>query len=218
MRASGFLEAEHDGAQVRVAQPMRREPSQHAAFRRPRSPFVQRAALAGDDNDQFGAARLRMAQEAAQRLMRFGLVHAMQVDRIVDLAAPARELALQPPFDRREGRRGWLRRSACGSLSRRWRRGRGRLGDNKLRWRRQDRAAAPRDAARDFGPERDLLVAQAPQTMRARRRLLHRSSPSGSSTTNSPRWRMAPARAPAASPLPKNRSARAGPTIAEPVS
>ena len=74
MRASGFLEAEGDIAQVGLAQPIRREPSQYASFGRPRSPFVQRAALAGDDNDQLAAACLRMAQEAAQRMMRLGLV------------------------------------------------------------------------------------------------------------------------------------------------
>ena len=32
MRASGFLEAEHDRAQVGLAQPLRGEPSEHAAF------------------------------------------------------------------------------------------------------------------------------------------------------------------------------------------
>ncbi len=40
----------------------------------------------------------------------------------------------------------------------------------------------------------------------------------GSRTANRPRWRIAPARAPAASPPPKKMSARAGPTIADPVS
>ena len=51
MRASGFLEAEHHFAQVGLAQPMRGQPSQHAAFVRPWSRLIQRAALAGDDDD-----------------------------------------------------------------------------------------------------------------------------------------------------------------------
>ena len=75
--------------------------------------LIERPALAGDDDDELRAARLRMAQEAAQGLMRLGLVHPVQVDRAVDLGAPARELALQPPLDRRERRRGPLRRPAC---------------------------------------------------------------------------------------------------------
>ena len=57
-----------------------------------------------------------MAQEAAQRLMRLGLRQSMQIERGVDLGAPARKVALEPPFDRRERRRGGLRRSACRGL------------------------------------------------------------------------------------------------------
>ncbi len=46
-----------------------------------------------------------MAQEAAQRLVRLGLVHAVQVERAVDRAASAGELAFQPPLERRERQR-----------------------------------------------------------------------------------------------------------------
>ena len=38
-------------------------------------------------------------------------------------------------------------------------------GPHGIRRRRQGRAAPPRDRARDLGPERDLLVAQAPQAL-----------------------------------------------------
>ena len=102
MRASRLLEAEHDLAQVGLAQPVGREPAQHAALLAERRRLVERAALAGDDDDEPRPARLGMAQEAAQRLMGLGLVHAVQVERAVDRAAAARELALQPPLDRRE--------------------------------------------------------------------------------------------------------------------
>src|SRR5271154_1295511 len=158
-----------------------------------------------------------MAQEPAQRLVRLGLGEPMQVERGVDGAAPAGELALEPTFDRRERRRRLLRRPALQNLGRGWRRT-GRLTRIRVRRRRQRRAASPRNPARDFGPQRDLLVAEAPQAMRALRRLLHGWSPRGRSTTSSPWCLIPPARAPAASPLPKKRSARAGPTIAEPVS
>ena len=99
--------------------------------------------------------------------MRLGLVHPVQVERPVDRAAPAGELALEPPLDRRE-RRGsgllGLRSPPCAAGGRRRRRG--RLRREGPRRRRQARAAAARDAARDLGPERDLLVAEAPQAMR----------------------------------------------------
>ena len=114
--ATGFLEAEHDRAQVGLAQPLGSEPSQDAAFMRPLARLVQRSALAGDDDDQPRAARLRMAQEPAQRLMRLGLGQPMQIERGVDRGASAREFTLEPPFDWRERRRGGLRRSACRGL------------------------------------------------------------------------------------------------------
>ena len=65
MRASSFLEAEHDRAQVGLAQPLRGEPPEHAAFVGPMADLVERSAFAGYDDDQPRAARLRMAQEAA---------------------------------------------------------------------------------------------------------------------------------------------------------
>src|SRR5262249_42199452 len=45
-----------------------------------------------------------------------------------------------------------------------------------------------------------------------------RSSSRGSSMTKRPGWRMRPATLPASSPAPQSKSARAGPTMAEPVS
>ena len=64
--------------------------------------------------------------EAAQSLMRLGLGQPMQIERGVDRAAPARQLALEPPFDRGERRRGGLRRSVGRRLGRDRGRGRGR--------------------------------------------------------------------------------------------
>ena len=127
MRASGFLEAEHDRAEVRLAQPLRSEPPEHAAFVGPLADLVQRTAFAGYDDDQPRAARLGMPKEAAQRLMRLGLGQPMQIERRVDRRAPARKFTLEPPFDRRERRRGGLRRSGGRRLGGCWRRG-GRPG------------------------------------------------------------------------------------------
>src|SRR5580704_12757700 len=218
MRASGFLKTEHDRAQIGFTQPLRGEPLEHAALVRPPAKLIGRPAFAGDDDDQPRAARLRMAQEAAQSLMRLSLSQPMQVERRVDRGASARQFAPESPFDRRERSGGGLRRPGGRRLDGGWRRGRGSSGPYGVQRRRQGRAASPRDAARDLGPERDLLVGQAPQALAGRRRVLHGSSPRGRSTTKSAGWRMAPARAPALSPLPKKRSARAAPTIAEPVS
>src|ERR1700733_4824133 len=218
MRAPGFLEAEHDRAQVGLTQPLRGKPLEPPALVRPPAKLIDRPAFAGDDDDQPRAARLRMAQEAAQSLMRLGLSQSVQIERRVDSGASPRKLAFEPPFDRRERRCGGLRRPGGRRLSGDRRRDGRPGGSHGIRRNRQGRASPSRDRARDLGPERDLLVAQAPQTLRAGRRLLHRSSPCGRSTTNSAGWRIAPARAPAASPLPKKRSARAAPTIAEPVS
>ena len=106
-----------------------------------------------------------MAQEAAQSLMRLGLGQPMQIERRVDRGASARQFALESPFDRRERRGGGLRRSGGRRLGGGWRRGRGPGGPYGVQWRRQGRAAPPRDAARDLGPERDLLVGQAPQAL-----------------------------------------------------
>ena len=166
MRASGFLEAEHDRAQVGLAQPLRGEPLQHAAFVRPAAELVQRTAFAGDDDDQPRAARLRMAKKAAQSLMRLGLGQPVQIERPVDRGASARKVTLEPPFDRRERRRGGLRRPGGRRFGGGWRRGGGPCGPYGIRRRGQGRAAPPRDGARDLGPERDLLVAQAPQALR----------------------------------------------------
>src|ERR1700722_12918875 len=84
MRPSGFLEAEHDRAQVGLAQPLGGDPFKHAAFVGPLSNLVQRSALAGYDDDQPCALRLRMAEEATQSLMRLGLSQPMQIERGVD--------------------------------------------------------------------------------------------------------------------------------------
>jgi hypothetical protein len=50
-----------------------------------------------------------MSQEAAQRLMGLGLRQPVQIKRGVDRGAPACKLALEPPFDWRERRRGFRR-------------------------------------------------------------------------------------------------------------
>ena len=121
MRPSGFLEAEDDRAQVGLTQPLRGEPPEHAAFVGPLVRLVPRAAFAGYDDDQSRAARLRVAEEAAQRLMSFGLGQPMQIERPIDRSASARKVALEPPFDRRERRRGGLRRSGGRRLGGGWR-------------------------------------------------------------------------------------------------
>ena len=144
MCAPRLLEAEYDRPQVRLAQPLRGEAFQHAAFVGPSS-LVQRSALAGYDDDQPRSARLRMSEEAAQSLMGLGLGQAMQIKRRVDRGASAREFALEPPFDRREWRRGGLRRSGGGRLGGGRRRGRRPGGPGGIRRRRQGRAAPPRD-------------------------------------------------------------------------
>ena len=149
MRASRFLEAKHDRAQVGLAQPLRGEPLEHAAFIGPLAKLVERPAFAGDDDDQSRAARLRMAKEAAQRLMRLGLGQPMQIERRVDRGASARKFTLEPPFDRRERRRGGLRRSGGRRLGGGWRRGGGPGGPDGIRRRRAvSRRAAARQSAR----------------------------------------------------------------------
>jgi hypothetical protein len=60
-----------------------------------------------------------VAQAPAQGLMRLGLGEPMQVERSVDRAPPAGEIALEAPFDRRERQRGPLRRRAWRRLRRR---------------------------------------------------------------------------------------------------
>ena len=80
------------------------EPSEHAAFIGPAAELLDRAALAGDDDDEPRPACLRMAQEAAQSLMRLGLGQPVQIERGVDRGAPARNFTFDPPFDWRERR------------------------------------------------------------------------------------------------------------------
>ena len=91
MGAAGFLEAEHDRAQVGLAQPVGSETSEDAALVGPLATLVQAAALARDNDDQPRAAGLRMAQEATQSLMRLGLGQPVQIERGVDRGAPARQ-------------------------------------------------------------------------------------------------------------------------------
>ena len=81
MGASRLLETEHDRAQVGLAQPVGREPAQDAALLTVVGGLVERPALASDDDHQSCPPGLGMAQEAAQRLMRLGLVHPVQVER-----------------------------------------------------------------------------------------------------------------------------------------
>jgi hypothetical protein len=180
MRAPGFLEAEHHRAKVGLAQPLRGEPLKHPALVRPPAKLIDRPALAGDDDDQPRAARLRMAKEAAQSLMRLSLSQSVQIERRVDRGASPRKLTFEPPFDRRERwRRGGLRRSVGRRLGGGWRRGRGPRSPNGIRRNRQGRAAPPRDRAGDFGPERDFLVGQAPQTFAGRGHIFQESLPYG---------------------------------------
>ena len=102
MGATRFLEAQHDAAHIGRAQPVRREASQHTGLVDPGR--RSRAALAGDDDHQPIAARLRGAQERAQGVMRLGLIEPVQIERRID-APPASEFAFQLAVQRRQRRR-----------------------------------------------------------------------------------------------------------------
>ena len=65
MGAAGFFEAEHDRAQVGLAQPLGSDPFKDATFVRPVVDLVQRSAFAGYDDDKPRAAGLGMTEKAA---------------------------------------------------------------------------------------------------------------------------------------------------------
>ena len=150
-----------------------------------RGRLVERTAFAGDDDHQPCAPRLGMAEEAAQRLMRLGLVHTMQVERAVDRPAAARELALQPPFERRERQGAGLAGFASAAAGASAGGGAGGPRRERLRGRGQARAAAPRD---ERATSVQSAISSSLSRLRrcGRRRLLHGSSPTGRSTANAP--------------------------------
>src|SRR6202030_3473107 len=162
-----FVEADDDPAQVGGMQPVGNDPAQHAGLVEARRFEASRlgGALAGDDKNQPVALRLRIQEKAPQSLGRLRLGHAMQIDRLVDRAPPARQLFLQAPLQRREWRwrRGFWRRVGALSL---WLGGRGAWLDGRRQGftrARQSRATAPLDAFGDCDPQIDLLVAEAAQ-------------------------------------------------------
>src|SRR5580692_3343550 len=145
MSGPRLLEAEHDRAQVGIAQPVRDEAAQHALLAEPGLVSAPTPTLARDDDDQAELLRLRLHEKAAQRRMGFGLGHAVQVEHAVDRWSPAREIALEASLQRGERlgrwRRGWRRgRRGGGGLAAGWgglgggrRGGRGRRGERGQR-------------------------------------------------------------------------------------
>ena len=123
MVGRGLLEAEHDRAQLRQAQPVRHDAAQDAALL---EEAVARGggALAGDHQHDLVAALARAMQEADERPMGLALAHAVEVDRAVGApgAAPQRHQGLALDRGKRR-KRGRSTRSA----------GRGRRGHGRRR-------------------------------------------------------------------------------------
>jgi hypothetical protein len=73
------------------------------------------ATLAGDDQHDLGAVRLRPAQKPKQRAVRIALAVTVEIEARVDRIDPTREALLGAAFKRHE--RGRWRRSAPESWS-----------------------------------------------------------------------------------------------------
>src|ERR1043166_9033406 len=106
MADMGFLEADHQRAEFRQAEPSRHLTAQHA-------PLGLRPdlALAGDDEHESQPVMMGALQEAEQRPMRPRLRHAVEVEPGVDLLPPTRQMRSLAAADWRQRRRLWL----CGS-------------------------------------------------------------------------------------------------------
>ena len=103
MADMGFLEADHQRAEFRQAEPLRHLAAQHAALG-----FGADLALAGDDEHECQPVMMGALQETEQRAMRPRLRHAVEVEPGVDLLPPARQMRPLAAADRRQRRRRWF--------------------------------------------------------------------------------------------------------------
>src|SRR5207237_597035 len=87
MADMGFLEADHQRAEFRQAEPLRHLAAQHAALG-----LSAHLALARDDEHEGQPVMMRALQEAEQRAMCPRLRHAVQVEPGIDLLSPARQM------------------------------------------------------------------------------------------------------------------------------
>ena len=101
MADMGFLEADHQRAEFRQAQPLRHLAAQHAAL----GFGAADLALAGDDEHEGQAVAVRALQERQQRAVGAGLRHAVQIEPGIDFFAAARKLRALAASDRRQRRR-----------------------------------------------------------------------------------------------------------------
>ena len=100
MADMGFLEADHQRAEFRQAEPLRHLTAQHAALG-----LGPDLALAGDDEHEGQPVMMGALQEAEQRAMRPRLRHAVQVEPGIDLLPAARQMRPLAAADRRQRRR-----------------------------------------------------------------------------------------------------------------
>ena len=215
-------------------QPVRHDAAQHAALLEQLARAgIRLPALAGDhQHDRVVRAAWRRAHEAAQRSVGLVLAHAVEVDHGVDRVVPARQPLPQAPLQgSRHGRRGGRRRlrSGRGGSARLLRTG-GRLRYRRPARQRPRRAAEPaagsrrrlgaaaghgRDVAGHVRPQRHLVAGQGPAPPG-----LHGTVPAVPQRAEHDEigrdGGSSPARRPPPVPEPKNRSARAGPRMAEP--
>ena len=161
MVGRGLLEADHEGAQIRQAQPVGHHAAQHAAL-------LEEAAVAAAPplpvmtSTSAWPGALRRCRKPQQRPMRLVLAHAVQVDRRASTRRAPRRSAAQGLALQRRQRRQRRRRPVVAARSAG---GRGRLAARRRAgWRlglRLGRQHAPVHAAstcpRDMGPEPSLL-------------------------------------------------------------
>ena len=100
MADMGFLEADHQRAELRQAEPLRHLTAQNAALG-----LSAHLALAGDDEHEGQPVMMGALQETEQCAMRPHLRHAVQVEPGVDLLSSARQMRPLAAADRRQRRR-----------------------------------------------------------------------------------------------------------------
>ncbi len=101
MADMGFLEADHQRAEFRQAEPLRHLAAQHAAL------GIQATdlALAGDDQHEGEPVMVGALQEGEQHPMGARLGHAVQIEPRIDVLPAARQLRPLAAADRRQRRR-----------------------------------------------------------------------------------------------------------------
>src|SRR5829696_5044063 len=90
MLGRGFLEADHQGAEIGQAKPMGNHAPENPAFLE-HAAADGRAALAGDDQNEPVAGALRPMKEMQESEMGLLLTHPVQVDDAVHILAAAPE-------------------------------------------------------------------------------------------------------------------------------